>query len=312
MRVQLNNILYPVGTFQTGITGFATVKRKPWFLANQDLSLTKISTADSLSSVSRAEQNLSTSDICRRPSWNAPGPQSKISISTIKDLALSGGGFPLSGSTAIAGALCEALKDFGKPGKLALPRESHKKVNADVERNINISNTDRPGIGISRAIYIEFPPISDSCITDIQTENKNVGGKRRIGIRDYDDFFREIKLAKEAKIKYNEIRNNNNDVQKIAKNMGIDESLVNDVKEHLFIKTHKFREGVPSRFDPDYDIAMAWERMISGKNIKESDMTLINHELMELRLMKERDMVYEDAHDETNKIYNWEKERKCK
>ena len=67
------------------------------------------------------------------------------------------------------------------------------------------------------------------------------------------------------------------------------------VKRHIFIDAHDLGAYEPLRFTPDYDMAVSWQRLIDGKEIKEMDIVLLNHELTELRLM-ERGLDYDTAH----------------
>ena len=53
-------------------------------------------------------------------------------------------------------------------------------------------------------------------------------------------------------------------------------------------------------------MAVSWQRLIEGKNIREMDIVLLKHELMEYELMKQG-MVYEEAYHITEKTYNYRK-----
>ena len=59
------------------------------------------------------------------------------------------------------------------------------------------------------------------------------------------------------------------------------------------------------RFEADYDIAVSWQRLIEGKDTREMDLVLLNHELVEYNLMKEKGMPYPMAHREAEKLYNY-------
>ncbi|GEM_PF-2700540 len=131
----MNNTLYSIGSFQTGVTGFTAAKPKPGASPRQDSSSSSVALVDYLSSGSEAEQCLPTYGIYRRKLGNAPGYQREISISksALKELALSGGGFPLSGNTAVAGTLCATLKNCGKSGNSPLLKE-RQKARDDMEK----------------------------------------------------------------------------------------------------------------------------------------------------------------------------------
>lgn len=61
------------------------------------------------------------------------------------------------------------------------------------------------------------------------------------------------------------------------------------------------------RFDPDYDMAVAWQRLKEG-NYLPRDITLLNHELLESQIEKEYNLSATEAHEITQKTYNWIKQ----
>ncbi|MBA4538839.1 hypothetical protein H1Z61_17345 [Bacillus aquiflavi] len=94
------------------------------------------------------------------------------------------------------------------------------------------------------------------------------------------------------------MRANNNDIEKIAANIGLPKWKIARIKDHLFYKSHKKDNGV-GRFDADPDMADAWERLIEGKNIKSNDIDLLNHEFFESRFEGIFKTNYRTAHDKT-------------
>ncbi len=68
-----------------------------------------------------------------------------------------------------------------------------------------------------------------------------------------------------------------------------------------------FKDGSIRKFDADIDQALAWKRLIDGKDIRETDILFLRHELLEAQLMREQGMFYEKAHEIANQQYNWEK-----
>jgi len=54
-------------------------------------------------------------------------------------------------------------------------------------------------------------------------------------------------------------------------------------------------------------MAVSWQRLNDGKHIREMDIVLLNHELMELRLMKDRKLSYGEAHRITEEKYNYKR-----
>lgn len=103
---------------------------------------------------------------------------------------------------------------------------------------------------------------------------------------------------------YESVRHMTTDVDRISKNTGWETKKIQQIKEHIFIKKHHLSDGY-KRFDPDFDMAQSWQRLIDGKNIKPCDILLLNHEFMELTLMKEGHGQIE-AHRITNRTYNYQ------
>ena len=106
---------------------------------------------------------------------------------------------------------------------------------------------------------------------------------------------------------YEEIRNRAPfaDAKRIASNIeGFSVKQIEDIRQHIFIRKQP-RSGGYARFDSDYDIAQAWQRLIDGKNIKPSDKVLLMHEYEELTIMRELGCTYEEGHEKANLKYNW-------
>jgi len=106
---------------------------------------------------------------------------------------------------------------------------------------------------------------------------------------------------------YEEIRNRSpySDARRIALNVdGFTEDQIEDIRQHIFIRKQP-RSGGLFRFDADYDIAQAWQRLVDGKNIKASDKVLLLHEYEELTIMRKTGCTYEEGHERANNKYNW-------
>jgi hypothetical protein len=105
---------------------------------------------------------------------------------------------------------------------------------------------------------------------------------------------------------YEEIRKRKSDVAAIAGNTGFSIKNIDKIKKHIFINVHELGAEIPQRFVPDYDIAVSWQRLIEGKNIKEMDIVLLRHELMELEYMNQG-MDYDTAHRKTEMTHSYAK-----
>ncbi|AZR96795.1 hypothetical protein A7J10_02625 [Streptococcus suis] len=117
-----------------------------------------------------------------------------------------------------------------------------------------------------------------------------------------------IEREKHAKMYYEQVRNRNREMQvvRVAKNSSFSVSDVEKIFDHIFINEHDLEEG-RKRFDPNYDMAESWRRLteVGGKNIQKHDIIMLHHELMELGLMA-KGMSYDEAHNQTNKVYNYQ------
>ena len=104
------------------------------------------------------------------------------------------------------------------------------------------------------------------------------------------------RMDKHARMFYEQIRKRKSDIEAIAQNTGFSIDDIQKVKAHIFFNEYDLGDETPSRFDPLYDIAVSWQRLISGSDIKEMDIVLLHHELMEYELMSEQNMSYNAAH----------------
>jgi hypothetical protein len=113
---------------------------------------------------------------------------------------------------------------------------------------------------------------------------------------------------------YEAIRNRKDptDIGKIAAHTDFSEEDIRSIREHIFIREHDLGEGVRQRFDTDWQIAQAWQRMEqgwtgSGQGIyRDTDMLLLRHELEELTIMAKYGYNATDAHEKAEEKYPWD------
>jgi hypothetical protein len=120
-----------------------------------------------------------------------------------------------------------------------------------------------------------------------------------------DDIDR---MDKHAELFYESIRNrkSNSDVLAISNNTGYSFEDILKVKEHLFLNTYDLGRAKPVRFDPLYDIAQSWQRLINGgSEIRNMDWVLLKNELFEYELKQEKNMPYLEAHKIAEKEYDY-------
>jgi len=104
---------------------------------------------------------------------------------------------------------------------------------------------------------------------------------------------------------YEEIRHRTTDVVTIAQNTGMTVADIEAIKRHVFINEYDLGEDMVRRFDPSYDMAVSWQRLIDGKDIQKMDITLLRHEILQYKYMI-NGMTYDGAHATANELYNYE------
>lgn len=102
-------------------------------------------------------------------------------------------------------------------------------------------------------------------------------------------------------------RNRQNEIEAVANNTGFSVEDIERIFAHIFEREHLFADGSIHRFDPDYYMAMSWQRLREGKNIQPHDIILLQHELAEEKIMGESlEIVYENVHNEVQETYNYQ------
>ncbi len=125
------------------------------------------------------------------------------------------------------------------------------------------------------------------------------GGEAEVGLRVTQTGARtvvqELARIKAAEAAYDKIRAAD-DVATIAENSGLRQGMVQRAKDHLFNDLQPLDNGRVDRFDPDPDIAQAWQRLQEGTH-SQDDIGLIYHEYAESRYMNIFGTDYSTAHN---------------
>ncbi len=79
---------------------------------------------------------------------------------------------------------------------------------------------------------------------------------------------------------YGLVRSMKTDCKRIALNTGFREKDIHRIKNHVFYEEHDLGDGDFGRFDPDYEMSQSWQRLIDGREIKERDIILLQHEFL--------------------------------
>ena len=107
----------------------------------------------------------------------------------------------------------------------------------------------------------------------------------------------------EAESYYDTMRSTNDDVRAIAKNVGWTEYSIVRIKQHVFLNKHILDDGI-RRFDADYNMAVAWQRLVNGEFL-DRDILLLKHEYLESVVEKKYNLAYREAHDRATLKHDW-------
>ncbi len=99
-------------------------------------------------------------------------------------------------------------------------------------------------------------------------------------------------------------RNKKREIEVISNNTGYNQKLIERVYEHLFENVYELGNK-RDKFFPDFNIALSWQRLREGKNIKEQDLILLRHEALEHYLMNKYNYSYTKAHNYVEKKYDY-------
>lgn len=114
------------------------------------------------------------------------------------------------------------------------------------------------------------------------------------------------KAEEHAEMYYESVRKMKTDIIRIAKNTGFEETQIRDVKNYIFNDVHDLADNGVRRFFPDFAMAESWQRLING-NIEPHDLTLLKHELEEMKFVK-MGKTQSEAHDLASIKYNYTQE----
>lgn len=115
-----------------------------------------------------------------------------------------------------------------------------------------------------------------------------------------------VRQGKHAVSYYEAIRKRSDDINKVAQTTGWSKESIKAIKDHVFLKEHLL-SGKMQRFDPDFQQALAWQRLCDGKKVLDTDLVLLKHEYLELTLMGKKGYTYDKAHGIANEYHNWAK-----
>lgn len=111
----------------------------------------------------------------------------------------------------------------------------------------------------------------------------------------------------EAEKYYNLTRDCKDDIDKIAQNTGWSKRSIEQIKNHVFYNKHVLRDGSVGLLDVDYNMSVAWQRLING-NYQDIDILLLKHEYLESTIEKKYNLSNLEAHRITDKKHPWDKQ----
>ena len=111
-----------------------------------------------------------------------------------------------------------------------------------------------------------------------------------------------------AELYYESLRNRKpTEVAVIAHRTPFSSEQILLVRNYLFINEHELDDGY-RRFDCSFEIAQSWQRLSDPNMVIEPhDITLIEHELLEIRLVQDG-LSQREAHERATERYNYTEE----
>ena len=94
------------------------------------------------------------------------------------------------------------------------------------------------------------------------------------------------------------------DSKRIAMVTGFSVQDIQRIRSHVFFKKHDRNDNRYDRFDPSYDMAVAWKRLREGKPLPR-DITLLKHELLESEVEQKYNLTASEAHKIADQQYGW-------
>ncbi len=184
-----------------------------------------------------------------------------------------------------------------KPGYLLLPSlGSARELHSTTLLTVLQSATN---LGEAKQVWLSIPTINDTVNRFKSLRNDVIGVSPGTHYtRDADALQLDLKADKV----YDQLRATN-DVSFVADKLGLHEEIVNQVKEHVFLKEHKLHDGF-RRFDANFDISATWDRLASGE-FYASDLDWFEHELAESFLMRDSTIDWRAAHDVVDNVFKW-------
>lgn len=149
---------------------------------------------------------------------------------------------------------------------------------------------------------IGLEPLVDPAKVEQRKQNEIQSGGRITGGHHYIDDSHEGARGLKAAEQYERFARVD-DSKQIAKNTGFSIKDIQTIRSHVFYEKHDLDKGY-MRFEPDYDMAVAWKRLQNGDYLPR-DITLLNHELLESQLEKMYNLTAREAHERAQETYNW-------
>ena len=173
--------------------------------------------------------------------------------------------------------------------------------------------------GVYKAKDVPDIPVHPNCMCSISAywvDNnfKNSGAIRKDvqHIKDFEPLSKNEIMAQRIYLELGQ-RNPKNAGKLIAKAGNFSDKEGEQVFKHVFRNKHRFKNDITGKiyedyFDPDYDMAQSFARILNRQSLLDRDIILVKHELLESTLMaKNPKLTYKEAHKLTNEKYNYEK-----
>ena len=169
-----------------------------------------------------------------------------------------------------------------------------------------------PPVGVSNekllADGMSIPPFHGRCrCTLVMAETEGSISGALGALNDANDP-NESKRNSHAKRYYEELRRSKSEyiVKRLSEHSGVSLKSARKVYEHVFVNEYELDDGERKRFDPSYDMAESFRRLLLGEDIQEHDVILVHHERLEYELMNRYGKDSRTAHRLTCRKYDYQ------
>lgn len=245
-----------------------------------------------------------------------PNPESVSRVILNEGVPAVRAGAEIVAESSDAASHIAALRKFGKqlsetltevkPGFLQLPGSSESVLFSALKTLMRTEIEQYGTVTLATAQKMwdssqEFNELNNRVAELLRSTTDTKCGKV---VPDTASAIKQLQADEIAHNFYEQMRITKSDIDTIAQHTGIDRNIIEKIKNHVFYEKHILKDGTIGQFAPCENMAVAWNRLMTG-NFVQSDLRLLQHEFAESLLVNGQELAYEAVHPTVNEVYNW-------